>query len=105
MDRKIENHGNVLVSILSEDQLRNLIEDVLRKVLPELKEKESATQLDEFLTSIQVCNLLHVSKSTIVNWRSAGKLKSHKIGNRILFKREQVLARIKELRPFRSVEL
>ena len=93
---------NVLLSLIGEDQLKNIVEDVVRKVMLELK--EGAPEVDEFLTSEQVCKMLHISKSTIVNWRSSGKLKSHKIGSRILFKREEVLAKINELRPFRNVE-
>lgn len=96
------NKENVLLSIIGESDLRIIIEDCVRKVMLELK--EDVPEVDEFLTSGKVCKLLHVSKSTIVNWRKAGKLKSHKIGGRILFKREDILAKIAELRPFRSVE-
>ena len=97
------NNESVLLSLIGEEQLKSIVESAVRKIMLELK--EDAPEVDEWLTSDQVCRLLHVSKSTIVNWRSAGKLKSHKIGSRILFKREQVLAKINELRPFMSVEL
>ena len=89
------------IIVITPDQLNSIVESAVRKIMLELK--EDTPQIDEWLTSEQVCKLLHVSKSTIVNWRLAGKLKSHKIGSRILFKREQVLAKIKELRPHRSI--
>ena len=80
------NEENVLLSVIGEDRLRSIVESAVRKIMLELKEE--APQVDEWLTSDQVCQLLHVSKSTVVNWRASGKLKSHKIGSRILFKRE-----------------
>ena len=94
------NKENVLLSLIGEEQLKSIVESAVRKIMLELK--EDAPEVDEWLTSDQVCKLLHVSKSTIVNWRSSGKLISHKISNRILFKREDVLSKISELRPFRS---
>jgi len=94
--------GSLMVSIIGEDQIRVIVEDSVRKVMRELK--ENATQIDEYLTQKELCKLLHISMSTIVNWRKAGKLKPHKIGNRILFKREDILQKITEIREFRSVE-
>ncbi len=104
MNQSIENNKeSVLLSIIGESELRILIEDAVKKVMLELK--EDVPKIDEWLTTEQVCKLLHISKSSVVNWRRSGKLKPHKIGGRILFKREQVIAKINELRPFRSVEL
>lgn len=104
MNQPSENSKeNVLLSLIGEDQLKSIVENAIRKIMLELK--ENTPKVDEWLTSKQVCKMLHVSKSTIVNWRNTGKLKSHKIGGRILFKREDILAKIAELRPFRSVEL
>ncbi len=97
------NKENVLLSLIGADELKSIVEAAIRKIMLELR--EPVHEVDEFLTTEQVCKLLKVSRSTIINWRAAGKLESHKIGNRILFKREEILSKIKELRPFRSVEL
>ncbi|MCH7724809.1 MAG: helix-turn-helix domain-containing protein [Bacteroidetes bacterium] len=43
-------------------------------------------------------------EGTIVNWRSTGKLKFHKIGNRILFKREEILANVAKIKVYKSIE-
>ena len=91
-----------LLLMISENDLKVIIEDSFRKIMLELSTKEDPP--DEFLTSKQVCKLLKISLSTINNWRSSGKLKAHKLGNRILFRREEILTKIAELRPFRSVE-
>ena len=98
MDQSTENNKeSQLLSLIGADELKSIVENAVRKIMLELK--EGAPEVDEFLTSEQVCKMLHISKSTVVNWRSAGKLKSYKIGNRILIKREDVLSKINELRP------
>ncbi|MCZ6703428.1 MAG: helix-turn-helix domain-containing protein [Ignavibacteria bacterium] len=102
MNQTIEKE-NVLLSVIGESDLKVIIENCVRKVMLELK--EDAPQIDEFLTSHQLCSMLHISMSTIVNWRKTGKLKPHKIGGKILFKREDILTKIAEIRQFRSVEL
>ena len=96
---------SLLVSVVNEDQLKSIVENAVRKIMLEIKEKESASQLDEYLTQGELAKLLKVSLSTINNWKLAGKLKFHKIGARVLFKREDVLAKIAEIRRFRSVEV
>ena len=101
MHKSIEdNKGSQLLLLIGADELKSIVEDAVRKVMLELK--EDAPQIDEFLTSRQLCSMLHVSISTIVNWRKAGKLKPRKIGGRILFRREDILTKIDELRQFRS---
>lgn len=102
MDQLEGNKENVLLSLIGESDLRVIIEDCVRKVMSE--QKKDAPEIDEWLTSEQVCNMLHISKSTVVNWRSSGKLKSHKIGNRILFNHTEILSKIKKLRQFKSLE-
>ena len=95
------NKENVLLSLIGEEQLKSIVEAAIRKIMLELK--EDAPVLDEWLTTDEVCKLLKVCKSTVSNWRNSGKLESHKINGRVLFQREQVIAKIKELRPSRSV--
>jgi len=96
------NNESLLLSLIGADELKSIVEAAVRKIMLELK--EDTPEVDEFLTTRQLAKLLHVSISTIVNWRKTGKVKSHKIGSKILFKREEILLKIKELRPFRSVQ-
>jgi excisionase family DNA binding protein len=43
-----------------------------------------------YLTIAETAKLLRVSKPTINQWIKDGFLQSHKIGNRVLFKRDEV---------------
>lgn len=55
------------------------------------------TEQDEFLTRDQVCKLLSINRTTLWKRSKSGKLKSYGIGNRVLYKRSEVLAAVKPL--------
>lgn len=55
------------------------------------------TEQDEFLTREQVCQLLSINKTSLWKRTKSGKLKSYGIGNRVLYKRSEVLAAVKPL--------
>ena len=53
---------------------------------------------DEFLSREEVCSLLKISKTTLNTHTNKGDLKSYSIGgNRVLYKRSEVLAAVKPL--------
>ncbi|MCH7724462.1 MAG: helix-turn-helix domain-containing protein [Bacteroidetes bacterium] len=95
---------NVLLSVIGENDLKVIIEDAVRKIMLELKENTSEGEVDEWLTSQQVCKLLHISKSTLVNYRKKNLITSHKLEGRLLFSHTEILSKIKKLRQFKSVE-
>lgn len=99
MNDEVKKESQLLLMIGADD-LKNIFEDVAKKIILELK--QDTPVLDEFLTTEQVCKLLKVSRGTIINWRAAGKLESHKIGQRILFKREEILAKINRIKVYKS---
>jgi excisionase family DNA binding protein len=55
----------------------------------------------ETLTRREVAELLHVTKQTVINYTNSGLLKSYKMGRRVLYLKEEVLAVIKEQQVFR----
>lgn len=44
-----------------------------------------------FLTAKEVCKLLSVSLVTLHKWKKDGKIKFHRFGSRIRFKRNEIL--------------
>ena len=97
----VDKKESKLFLMIGADELKTIFADAAKKIILELK--QDTPMLDEWLTTKQVCDLLHVSKGTITNWRNAGKLESHKINGRVLFQREQVLAKINKIKQFESV--
>lgn len=51
--------------------------------------------LPELLSRYQVAKLFHVTVATIDNWANSGQLDKHRIGSVVRFKKEEVLAFLK----------
>jgi excisionase family DNA binding protein len=52
---------------------------------------------NEFITIDEACELLHVKRTSIWKYTKKGKLVNHGIGNRVLYKRQEVLDAIKPI--------
>ncbi len=48
--------------------------------------------MPEFLSIEEVCRLLHAPKQSIYKWTSAHEIPHYKIGKRLLFDRDEILA-------------
>lgn len=77
---------------VSTDDLTTLIRESVRDAMAGLVVQKPEEPKEKLLTGAEVRELLHVSQMTLHNWKSSGKLKSWKIGNRVLFKEEEVKA-------------
>lgn len=58
-------------------------------------------KLLETLTRREVAELLHVTTQTVINYTKKGILKSYKVGRRVLYLKEEIVAVIKEQVVFR----
>lgn len=74
------------------------IEDFQTQLIGKLKTELLSTtpqttkeQEDEFLTAKQVSKLLGVSLVSLHKWKKEGKIKFHRFGTRIRFKRCEIL--------------
>jgi len=52
---------------------------------------------NEFISIEETCELLRLNKTSIWKHTKSGKLKSYGIGNRVLYKRSEVLEAVKPL--------
>jgi excisionase family DNA binding protein len=62
--------------------------------IEKLKNHFQPREPDEFMTRQEVADLLKCDISTIHNWTVKGKLKPYGIGNRVYFKRSEVVKSI-----------
>ena len=79
----------------SPDDLRmEIVASLKDEVIEWLKDKEDK---DKLLTREQVCELLTISMTTLHVWTKSGKLKSYGIGNRVYYKKSEILTSLQPL--------
>ncbi|OQD42608.1 hypothetical protein BUL40_10360 [Croceivirga radicis] len=74
----------------------------LEEGLQELKERYKPQPKDQLLTRQEVASLLTISLPTLHSWTSKGILQSYRIGNKIRYKKDEVLMSLKRI-SYRSV--
>ena len=90
---KIKNKGKMESNIqfiqTTPDYLLANISKIVKQTLENIKlDKENPEQL---LTRKQTAELLNVTLATLNDWSKDGKLKSYGIGNRVYYKKNEVL--------------
>ena len=79
-----------LNGISIEDFQNQLIGKLKTEILSTSPQLKKDTE-DEFLTAKQVSKLLSVSLVTLHQWKKVGKIKFHRFGTRIRFKKSEIL--------------
>ncbi|MFP3599423.1 helix-turn-helix domain-containing protein [Chryseobacterium sp. SIMBA_029] len=73
---------------------KELIEDIKKEIIPELKEQLSKEfqpkEPTVYLSRNEVCEMLQVDLSTLHRWRKDGTLVAYGLGNRVYFKRNEI---------------
>jgi len=72
----------------------------LAEALAPLLQPQQVAQIEplkEFITREEVCKLLSFNKTSLYKHTKSGKLKSYGIGNRVLYKRSEVLEAVKPI--------
>lgn len=85
--------NNVILTITTKEELihelKTEILNGINDLLNESRKKDS--QSKEWLNSKEVQDLLKISSVTLWNWSNNGILKTHKIGNRLRYRKDDVL--------------
>jgi excisionase family DNA binding protein len=80
-------HTTTQIQGITANDLYNQFAD-LRNSIAEIKQALTSKPCDnELLTREQVANELNITLPTLYDWTKKGLIKSHKIGNRVLYKR------------------
>jgi excisionase family DNA binding protein len=74
--------------ITTKTELKELISEAINSVSHNVKPNEDQPDL---IDKIEVSKLLNISYSTVDNYRRKGLLKSYRIGNKVRFKRSEVI--------------
>lgn len=81
--------GNFI--LLQMDDLRQVVSEIVEEVCANrgLNEKSSNDE-DEWLTRDEVCDMLHITYTTLWRMENGGVIKKHKMGRRNLYSKKEV---------------
>lgn len=72
--------------------------DAITSTLQPQQPNVTPQQESDLINRDEVCRLLHFNKTTLHKHTKSGKLKSYGIGNRVLYKRSEVLEAVTPLK-------
>lgn len=87
LDRKSEE----VVSFFS------ALDNVMDAISQMLKNRDALTNNNRFLTTKEVCRLLHISPRTLQTWRDTGKILFIRINGKVLYDQKKIIQSIKEM--------
>jgi len=63
----------------------------LKEALQLLSKNNQTNPSSDFITRQETAEILNVSLSTLLNWRKAGIITAYRIGNKIRYKKSEIL--------------
>lgn len=81
----------IMLHNLSPNDLEELIGKVVGEQLKEFRKNNSIEKPDELLTRTEACTLLKINMTTLWNWSKKGRIISYGIGNRVYYKRAELM--------------
>lgn len=79
---------------ISKEELMQDFEKIVYKVLEKMQLDQSSKNEKDFYTRDETAKLLNVSLTTLFHWNNDGVLKNKKIGKRVYYSKNEVLARL-----------
>lgn len=87
--------SSTLIQISPEDLTKMIVDAIAAFHSGELKNQSNESDL---ISRDEVCKILHFNKTTLNKHTKSGRLKSYSIGNRVLYKRSEVLESVTPLK-------
>ncbi len=82
---------------ISPENLELIIKEAVKSQLEEFFKYISIDNSNELLTRAQACSLLKINMTTLWNWTKKQKIISYGIGNRVYYKKSELLASLVRL--------
>ncbi len=89
---------NVQFIQLTPEQIKNLLSEVVKPEIENLKQSFQPKEPVNLLTRKEAAKLLKINLSTLWSWSNKGIIKSYAIGNRIYYKRHEILQALTEIK-------
>ncbi len=79
---------------MTPNELKELIGDSINEKIEKLKPPEEKRDQEDLLTVDETLKLLKCSKQALWNWRKNGILPSYRLGNRVYYKKSDILNKL-----------
>ena len=79
----------IVFDVLTKDELKGIISNSIQEVINKNSVKEMKEE--ELLSREETSNLLKINLSTLWRWTKDGKVSAYGIGNRIFYKKDELL--------------
>ena len=83
------NSKQIVFDVLTKDELKGIISNSIQEVIKKGSVKEKKEE--ELFTRDEASNLLKINLSTLWRWTKDGKLSAYGIGNRVFYKKDELL--------------
>jgi len=80
----------ILFKEIEVSELKKIISDAIEEKLNLSQSKENLEKRTAYLTRFEVAEILKISLPTLNNWSKSGIVQSYRIGNRILYKPDEI---------------
>jgi excisionase family DNA binding protein len=87
-------NGQIFLQGITLEQLADALKPLMQQ--PNIPAEQTSTD-KEFLTRKEVCERLSFNLTTLYKHTKSGKFKSYSIGNRVLYKLDEVLAAVEPI--------
>jgi hypothetical protein len=80
----------ILFQEINVSELKKIISDVIEEKLKSSSRKEIPEKKTLYLNRFEVVELLKISLPTLNNWSKSGIVQAYRIGNRVLYKADEI---------------
>jgi hypothetical protein len=88
---------SVIIEGMTKQEFLSAIAEGVKKEIEQLKKDFQPKKPTEYLTRIEVAEMLSIDLSSVHNWTKKGILQSYQIGGRVYYKRSEVESAIIKL--------
>ncbi|MCE5347116.1 MAG: helix-turn-helix domain-containing protein [Bacteroidales bacterium] len=81
---------SIILQGINTDDLKKLFKEVLEEKLSQLPKPEIKGKKSNYLNRFEVAEMLKISLPTLNNWSKSGIVQSYRIGNRVLYKPDEI---------------
>ena len=95
--KKIMEKTLLLYQLLPVD-LQDLIKDAVRLEFESFKNRLAGSEPDVLMTRSETCEFLKINPTTLWNWTKSGRVIAYGIGNRVYYKKQEIIKKLVPLR-------